>query len=255
MLAQTRAAAKSPLGPSVRETIRVVAGGHARPRAYRTGQIPRFVAKMTMGESDDSSARFRYVKHSMSSMWTSSMKSTPGTSSATPVSMYLLTTLLISLRSLSVISVLRGFMSWFIIDMMSWPPCVRPCPWSGGPHGKQGVNNNISKKKLLPSVGGPCAAIAMAPHLRPRVGHIQVVQRHVLNDLLLLVDVALGQRHVLVRFEVVLGRVRVAPAHALGARAGPSERALGAQGQDGAGGRGRDGPWRRTLTAPELASM
>ena len=30
-----------------------------------------------------------YVKHSMSSMWTSSTKSTPGTSSATPWSMYL----------------------------------------------------------------------------------------------------------------------------------------------------------------------
>jgi hypothetical protein len=39
------------------------------------------------------------------------MKSTPGTSSATPWSMYLLTTLSISARSFSVISVLRGFMS------------------------------------------------------------------------------------------------------------------------------------------------
>lgn len=34
----------------------------------------------------------RYVKHSISSMWTSSMNSTPGTSSATPWSMYRFTT-------------------------------------------------------------------------------------------------------------------------------------------------------------------
>ena len=40
---------------------------------------------------------------------TSSMKSTPGTSSAIPWSMYLLTTLLISERSFSVISVFLGF--------------------------------------------------------------------------------------------------------------------------------------------------
>jgi hypothetical protein len=30
-------------------------------------QMPRFVAKITMGASELSSARFRYVKHSMSS--------------------------------------------------------------------------------------------------------------------------------------------------------------------------------------------
>jgi len=36
----------------------------------RTVQTPRLVAKITIGERDDSRARFRYVKHSMSSMWT-----------------------------------------------------------------------------------------------------------------------------------------------------------------------------------------
>lgn len=64
-------------------------------------QFPRLEAKMTMGEIEDSSARCRYVKHSISSMWTSSTKSTPGTSSAMPWSMYLFTTLFISPRSLS----------------------------------------------------------------------------------------------------------------------------------------------------------
>jgi len=37
------------------------------------------------------------------------------------------------------------------------------------------------------------------PALRPRVGGVQVVQRDVLDDLLLLVHLALGQRHVLLR--------------------------------------------------------
>uniref|UniRef100_A0A6B0UEL4 Putative secreted protein n=1 Tax=Ixodes ricinus TaxID=34613 RepID=A0A6B0UEL4_IXORI len=39
-----------------------------------------------------------------------------------PWSMYLFTTLLISFLSLSVISVLRGFMSCPIMERMSWPP-------------------------------------------------------------------------------------------------------------------------------------
>ena len=43
------------------------------------------------------------LKHSISNMWTSSMNRTPGTNSATPWSMYLFTTLLISRRSLSII--------------------------------------------------------------------------------------------------------------------------------------------------------
>ena len=49
-----------------------------------TWHMPRLVAKMTMGARALSSALFRYVKHSMSSMCTSSMNSTPGMSSATP---------------------------------------------------------------------------------------------------------------------------------------------------------------------------
>jgi hypothetical protein len=57
---------------------------------------------MTMGAMALSKARWRYVKVSISNMWTSSMNKTPGTSSAIPWSMYLLTTLLISFRSLSV---------------------------------------------------------------------------------------------------------------------------------------------------------
>lgn len=69
--------------------------------AYLIVHLPLLVAKMTMGAMVDSSPLCRYVKHSMSSMCTSSIKSTPGTSSAIPWSMYLFTTLLISFRSLS----------------------------------------------------------------------------------------------------------------------------------------------------------
>lgn len=61
-------------------------------RRSLTGHSPLFVAKTTIGERLDSRALLRNVKHSMSSMCTSSMKSTPGMSSATPCSMYLLTT-------------------------------------------------------------------------------------------------------------------------------------------------------------------
>lgn len=49
--------------------------------------------------------------------------------------------------------------------------------------------------------------------LRPCVCAVQVVQRHVLHNLLALVHVALGQRHVLLGLKVELGRIRVAAAH------------------------------------------
>ena len=53
------------------------------------------------------------------------------------------------------------------------------------------------------------------------VGHVQIVQRHVLDDFLLFVHVALGQRHVLLGFQVKLRRVVVAAADAFdGARRG-----------------------------------
>ena len=75
----------------------------------RMVQMLRCVAKMMFGLRVDSRARFRYVKHSMSCMWTLSINSTPGTSSAMPWSMYRFTTLLISRRSFTVISVFLGF--------------------------------------------------------------------------------------------------------------------------------------------------
>mmetsp|Transcript_53128 Transcript_53128/g.164657 ORF Transcript_53128/g.164657 Transcript_53128/m.164657 type:complete len:201 (-) Transcript_53128:778-1380(-) len=96
----------------------------------RMVQIPLFVAKMTIGLRVDSRARFRYVKHSMSSMCTSSMKSTPGTSSAMPWSMYLFTTLLISSLSFSVISVFLGFIKEPMMLLMSCPPCGLAFAWS-----------------------------------------------------------------------------------------------------------------------------
>mmetsp|Transcript_45041 Transcript_45041/g.75766 ORF Transcript_45041/g.75766 Transcript_45041/m.75766 type:complete len:206 (-) Transcript_45041:680-1297(-) len=90
-----------------------------------TLQRPLLVAKITIGAKVDSNALFKYVKHSTSNMCTSSTNSTPGTSSATPWSMYLLTTLLISCLNFSVISVFLGFIMEFIIDMTSCPPCGR----------------------------------------------------------------------------------------------------------------------------------
>lgn len=115
--------------------------------SYRIWHRPRFVAKITIGANGLSKARCKYVKHSMSNIWTSSMNSTPGTSSATPWSIYLLTTLLISRRSLSnhanfhfklinnikkalrsflpVISVFFGLINEPIIERISCPPCGR----------------------------------------------------------------------------------------------------------------------------------
>mmetsp|Transcript_4644 Transcript_4644/g.14330 ORF Transcript_4644/g.14330 Transcript_4644/m.14330 type:complete len:323 (-) Transcript_4644:2-970(-) len=59
------------------------------------------------------------------------------------------------------------------------------------------------------------------PALRARVGEVEVMERNVLHDLLLLVHVALGQRHILLRLEVKLGGVGVRTADALdGARVG-----------------------------------
>lgn len=88
-----------------------------------------------------SSALCKYVNVSKSSMWTSSINNTPGTNSAIPWSIYLLTTLLISFLSLSktkeilnlytsytfnttipVISVFLDFINWPIIESISWPP-------------------------------------------------------------------------------------------------------------------------------------
>jgi len=73
-------------------------------------QTPLLVARMTIGAKLLSRALFMKVKHSISSMWTSSTKRTPGTSSAIPWSIYLFTTLLISKRSFSVISVFFGLL-------------------------------------------------------------------------------------------------------------------------------------------------
>ena len=53
-----------------------------------TVHIPRLVTKMTMGAIAASRAFCKYVKHSMASMCTSSIKRTPGTSSAMPWLMY-----------------------------------------------------------------------------------------------------------------------------------------------------------------------
>lgn len=41
--------------------------------------IPLFVARITTGAASDSNALFKNEKHSISSIWTSSIKSTPGT--------------------------------------------------------------------------------------------------------------------------------------------------------------------------------
>ena len=53
------------------------------------------------------------------------------------------------------------------------------------------------------------------PALRLRVREVEVVQRHVLDDLLALMHVSLWQRHVLLSLEIELGREGVAAADAL----------------------------------------
>lgn len=96
-----------------------------------------------------------------------------------------------------VISVFLGFISCPIMDRMSWPP------W------------NQTNSRWRNSWGSDVHTATTATHLRSGVGDVQVVQRHVLDDLLLLVDVAFGQRHVLLRLQVELCRKSVAAALSL----------------------------------------
>ena len=86
---------------SFSRSLSLYISNYLKQTSYLIAHFPRLVANMTMGAIVDSKARWRYVKHSISNMWTSSMKRTPGTNSAMPWSMYLLTTLLISFLSLS----------------------------------------------------------------------------------------------------------------------------------------------------------
>lgn len=53
--------------------------------------------------------------------------------------------------------------------------------------------------------------------LGSRVRHVKVMQCHVLHYLLLLVNVAFGQRHVLLGLQVKLGGVRITPTLSLNA--------------------------------------
>ena len=66
--------------------------------------MPRFVAVINTGASSDSSALLSHEKHSMSSMWTSSMKSTPGTMVAFPSSRHSATFASICSRTSGLIS-------------------------------------------------------------------------------------------------------------------------------------------------------
>ena len=50
--------------------------------------IPLFVARITTGAASLYSALFKKEKHYMSSIWTSSIKRTPGTISAFPSSLH-----------------------------------------------------------------------------------------------------------------------------------------------------------------------
>lgn len=49
--------------------------------------------------------------------------------------------------------------------------------------------------------------------LRPRIGNVEIVESHILDDFLLLVHFALGYGDVFLRLQVELGRVRIRPAH------------------------------------------
>lgn len=66
-----------------------------------------------------------------------------------------------------------------------------------------------------PVLAGPAAsgpAGARGQYLGARVGHIQVMQGDVLDDLLLLVHIPLGQGNVLFGFKVKFCGIRVTPA-------------------------------------------
>mmetsp|Transcript_35408 Transcript_35408/g.61179 ORF Transcript_35408/g.61179 Transcript_35408/m.61179 type:complete len:212 (-) Transcript_35408:655-1290(-) len=66
--------------------------------------MPRLVAMTSTGDMSDSSARLSQLKHSMSSMCTSSMKSTPGTIVALPSSRHSATLVSICSRTSDLIS-------------------------------------------------------------------------------------------------------------------------------------------------------
>lgn len=72
--------------------------------AYCNEAIPLFDAIMTIGAISSSRARFRNEKHSISSMWTSSMNRTPGMMSALPSSRHSATFVLIWSRTSCFIS-------------------------------------------------------------------------------------------------------------------------------------------------------
>mmetsp|Transcript_5563 Transcript_5563/g.18059 ORF Transcript_5563/g.18059 Transcript_5563/m.18059 type:complete len:201 (+) Transcript_5563:1-603(+) len=91
--------------------------------APMTWHTPRLVANTRIGASGDSMARLRKEKHLTSNMCTSSMKRTPGTTSAMPCSTYLLTSSFTLDRSLAVISVRRGTPICPMSESMSCPPC------------------------------------------------------------------------------------------------------------------------------------
>lgn len=56
--------------------------------------------------------------------------------------------------------------------------------------------------------------------LRTCIGHVQIVQRHVLDHFFALVHLALGKSDVLFRFQIEFGRVCVRTAYALRAQVG-----------------------------------
>lgn len=51
--------------------------------------------------------------------------------------------------------------------------------------------------------------------LGPGIGHVQIVQRHILDDFLLLVDLSLRYGHVFLSFKIELGGVGVGPSDTL----------------------------------------
>lgn len=74
--------------------------------------VPLLVAKITIGLNLLSNALLRNVKHSISNIYTSSMNNTPGTNSAIPYSIYLLTILFTSYLNFHVTSVFLFFINY-----------------------------------------------------------------------------------------------------------------------------------------------
>lgn len=157
----------------------------------RTSACPRLVASTTVGAIGDSRSAFRYVKHSMSSMCTCMYIRISRCARA-------------SIKATDLINehharhdLRDALVDVALHDAVHLPPELI--------------------RHLRPRATDEAAhdAHEVLPTLRARVRGVEVAERDVLDELLALVHVALGERDVGLRLEVVRGCVGVAPTYPL----------------------------------------